>query len=103
MTSSYETKRPAGLATGYDGMRNRGMICCDQQIPAAVLIGSNSESFGSKLHATKLKKPALRWLFLYLPQTPVLAPVAAELRCSACRRRGRFSVNSAPKTSLFSV
>jgi hypothetical protein len=28
------------------------MICSEPQMPAALLIGSNSESFGSKLHAT---------------------------------------------------
>lgn len=29
------------------------MICGEPQMPAGLLIGSNSESFGSKLHATK--------------------------------------------------
>ncbi|MBP9218392.1 MAG: hypothetical protein KBF29_06110, partial [Sterolibacterium sp.] len=42
---------------------------------AAVLIGPNREWFGCKPHTTNLKKPALRWLFLYPPQTPLLARV----------------------------
>ena len=69
---------------------------------AAVLIDPNSKLFGSKLHATKFKKPALRWLFLYLPQRPVLARVWGALLCSGCRRCGRFHVFYVPQTSLFS-
>ena len=41
------------------------MIGNEQQTPAAMLISPNSESFGRKPHATNLKKPASRWLFLY--------------------------------------
>ena len=73
------------------------------QQPAPVLIGPNSKLFGSKLNATNLRKPASRWLFLYLPQTPVLARVLAVLLCSVRRRRGRFLLIFAPQTSLFSV
>ena len=32
------------------------MICSEPQMPAAVLIGSNSDLFGSKLHATSHTK-----------------------------------------------
>jgi len=35
------------------------MICGEPQMPAALLIGSNSESFGSKLHATTLSAYSL--------------------------------------------
>jgi hypothetical protein len=30
------------------------MICGEPQMPAALLIGSNSESFGSNLHTTTI-------------------------------------------------
>ena len=35
------------------------MICGEPQMPAALLIGSNSESFGSKLHATTFQSQLL--------------------------------------------
>ena len=45
------------------------MICGEPQMPAALLIGSNSESFGSKLHATTILRPDVLWLF-FCPAQP---------------------------------
>jgi hypothetical protein len=44
-----------------DGIQNRGMICGEPQMPAALLIGSNSESFGSNLHTTTISRPDMLW------------------------------------------
>lgn len=45
------------------GAGDRGGVSSLPPKPAEVLIGPNSELFGSKLHATIPREPATRWLF----------------------------------------
>jgi len=56
------------------------MICGEPQMPAALLIGSNSESFGSKLHATTFQSQLLSVGFVISGLAPHYAGRGPDLR-----------------------
>ena len=49
------------------GAGDRGVVSTLPQQPALMLIGPNSELFGSNLHTTKIQRPTvLSWAFSFL-------------------------------------
>ena len=79
------------------------MICGEPQMPAALLIGSNSESFGSNLHTTIFNRSDLSLTYFFLRAAPAQARLSRVLRRTASARTPEIGWFSRPPCSPFSV